>query len=67
MFKVIAFISGDKDDDSDGTLIQSNSKTLSVCRMAFAQQVLPLFINAGGRDGLGFKEIVLEVVACGFW
>ena len=36
MFRVIDFRSGDNDDDSDGTLIQSDGKTLSTCRMAFA-------------------------------
>ena len=36
MVRVIDFRSGDKDDDSDGTLIQSDGKTLSTCRMAFA-------------------------------
>ena len=36
MFRIIDFRSGDKDDDSDGTLIQSDGRTLSVCRMAFA-------------------------------
>ena len=36
MFRVIDFRSGDKDDDSDGTLIQSDGKTLSACRMASA-------------------------------
>ena len=36
MFRVIDSRSGDKDDDSDDTLIQSNGKTLSACRMVFA-------------------------------
>ena len=36
MFLVIDFRSGDKDDDSDGTVIQSNGKKISACRMAFA-------------------------------
>ena len=36
MFRVIDLRSRDKDDDSDGTLIQSDGKALSVCRMAFA-------------------------------
>ena len=36
IFRVIDFISGDKDDDSDGTLFQSDGKTLSAYRMAFA-------------------------------
>ena len=67
MFKVTDFRKGDKDDGSDGTLIQSNGKTLSACRMAFAQQVFPLFIKPTRRGGLGFKEFVLEVVECGFW
>ena len=36
MLRVIDLRSGDKDGDSDGTLFQSDGKTLSVCRMAFA-------------------------------
>ena len=36
MFRVIDFRSQDIDDDSDGTLIQSDGKTLSACWMAFA-------------------------------
>ena len=36
MFRVIDLRSGDKDGDSDGTLFQSDGKTISVCRMAFA-------------------------------
>ena len=36
MFRVIDLRSGVKDGDSDGTPFQSNEKTLSVCRMAFA-------------------------------
>ena len=36
MFRVIALRTGDKDGDSDGTLFQSDGKTLSVCRMVFA-------------------------------
>ena len=36
MFRVIDLRSGDKNGDSDGTLFQSNGKTLSVCWMAFA-------------------------------
>ena len=36
MFRVIDLRSGDKDGDFDGTLFQSDGKTLSVCRMAFA-------------------------------
>ena len=36
MFRVIDLRSGDKDSDRDGTLFQSNGKTLSVCRIAFA-------------------------------
>ena len=35
MFKVIDLRSGDKDVDSDGTLVQSDGKILSVSRMAF--------------------------------
>ena len=36
MFRVIDLRSGDKDGDYDGFLFQSDGKTLSVCRMAFA-------------------------------
>ena len=36
MFRVIDLRSGNKDGDSDGTLFQSDRKTLSVCRMTFA-------------------------------
>ena len=36
MFRVIDLRSGDKDGDSDGTLFQSDGKTLSVCMMSFA-------------------------------
>ena len=36
MFRVIDVRSRDKDDDSDGTLFQSDGKALSVCRIAFA-------------------------------
>ena len=36
IFQVIDFRSGNKDDDSDGTLIQSDGKTLNGCRIAFA-------------------------------
>ena len=36
MLRVIDLRTGDKDGDSDGTLFQSDGKTLSVCRMAFA-------------------------------
>ena len=32
MFRVTDFRTGDKDGDSDGTLFQTNGKTLSVCR-----------------------------------
>ena len=35
MFRVIDFRSREKDDDSEGTLIQSDGKTLSTCRMVF--------------------------------
>ena len=35
MFRVIDFRNGDKDDDSVGTVIQSNGKKISACRMAF--------------------------------
>ena len=33
--RVIDFWSGDKDDDSDNTLVQSDGKALSTCRIAF--------------------------------
>ena len=36
MLRAIDFRSGDQDDDSDGTAIQSDGKTLRACRMAFA-------------------------------
>ena len=36
MFRVIDLRSGDKDGDSDGTLFQSDGKTVSVWRMASA-------------------------------
>ena len=36
MFRVTDLRSADKDGDSDGTLFQSDGKTLSVCRMAVA-------------------------------
>ena len=36
MFRVIDLRSGDKDGDSDGTLFQSEGKTLNVYRLAFA-------------------------------
>ena len=36
MLRVINLRSGDKDGDSDGTLLQRDRKILSVCRMAFA-------------------------------
>ena len=35
MFRVTDFRSGEKDDDSDGTLVQNDGKTLSSGRMAF--------------------------------
>ena len=35
MIRVTDFKSGDKDDDSDGTLFQSDVKALSACRMAY--------------------------------
>ena len=35
MFRVTDFKSGDKDDDSDGTLFQSDVKALSAYRMAY--------------------------------
>ena len=38
MFRVIDLRNGDEDDESDGTLFQSDGKTLSVYRMAFAKQ-----------------------------
>ena len=66
MFRVIDFRSGNK-DDSDPTLIQSDGKTFSACRIAFAYQVFPLFIKLAGKNRLVFKEFVLEVVDGGFW
>ena len=36
MLRAIDLRSGDLDGDSDGTLFQSDRKTLSVCRVAFA-------------------------------
>ena len=36
MFRVIDLRSGNKDGDSDGTLLRSDGKTLGFCRMAFA-------------------------------
>ena len=62
MFRVIDLRSGDKDGDSDGTLFQSDGKTLSVCWMAFAQQVFFLLIKATGRGELIFKELAREEV-----
>ena len=35
-FRVIDIRNGDKDGDCERTLFQSDGKTLSVCRMAFA-------------------------------
>ena len=35
MFRVIDFRNEDKYDDAGGTLMQSDGKTLSACRMAF--------------------------------
>ena len=67
MFRVIDLRSRDKHDDSDGTLFQRNGKTLSVCRMAFAWQVFPLFIKPTGKGELIFKEFALEGVFWGFW
>ena len=48
-------------------IIQSDGKTLSACRIAFAQQVFPLFIKPSGREELIFKELVLEGVDDKFW
>ena len=67
MFRLIDLRSGDKDGDFDGTLFQSDAKTLSVCRMAIAQQVFPLFIKPTGRAELIFKEFAFEGVDRGFW
>ena len=53
--------------DSDGTLYQSEGKTLSVCRMAFAEQVFPSFIRPTGRGEFIFKELALEGVDDRFW
>lgn len=36
MFRVIDSRNGDKDDDSVGTLFQSDGKTRSACMMTFA-------------------------------
>ena len=36
IFRVLDSRSGDKDDNSDGTLIQSDGKTPSTCSMTFA-------------------------------
>ena len=36
MFRVIDLRSGNKDGDSDGTLLRRDGKTLGFCRMAFA-------------------------------
>ena len=48
-------------------LFQSDAKTLSVWRMAFAQQVFPLFIKPTGRAELIFKEFAFKGVDRGFW
>ena len=48
-------------------IIQSDGKTLSACRIAFAQQVFPLFIKPSGREELIFKELALEGVDDKFW
>ena len=56
MLRVVDLRSGDKDGDSDGTLFQSDRKTLSVCRVAFAYQVFP-FIKPTGRGECIFKEL----------
>ena len=48
--------------DSDGTLFQSEGKTLCVCRMAFAEQVFPLVIKPTGTGEFIFKELALEGV-----
>ena len=49
MLRVIDLRSKNKDGDSDGTLCQSDGKTLSVYRMAFTKQVFPLFIKPTER------------------
>ena len=67
MLRVIDFRSGDKDDDSDGALFQTDSKTLSVSRLALAWHAFPLLMKPIGRGELIFKEFVLEGVIGGFW
>ena len=55
MSRVTNFKSGDKDDDFDGTLLQSDSKTLSACRIAFTYQVfLYLKTNWNSSHGIYF-------------
>ena len=61
MFRVIDLRNGDEDDDSDGTLFQSDGKTLSVYRMAFAKQTL--FIKSTEI----LKKSALKEVGNGFW
>ena len=61
MFRVIDLRNGDENDDSDGTLFQSNGKTLSVYRMAFAKQTL--FIKSTEI----LKKSALKEVGNGFW
>ena len=67
MLRVIDFRSGDKDDDSDGALFQTDSKTLGASRLALAWHVFPLLMKPIGRGELIFKIFVLEVVIGGFW
>ena len=61
MFRIIDLRNGDENDDSDGTLFQSNGKTLSVYRMAFAKQTL--FIKSTEI----LKKSALKEVGNGFW
>ena len=60
MLRVIDLRNGDKDGGSHGTLFQNDGQSLSVCRMAFAQQVFHLFIKPTGRGAFIFKELALE-------
>ena len=60
MSRVIDSRSGDKHGDSDGTLFQSDGKTLILCRWHL--HVFPLFIKPTGRGEFIFKELALEGV-----
>ena len=61
MFRVIDLRNRDEDDESDGTLFQSDGKTLSVFSMAFAKQTL--FIKSTEI----LKKSALKEVGNGFW